>query len=105
MLHSYIETLYQLVEKLTSQNINSLDDILVAWNLTIQIIFAVLGPIGLLSVFLVIHVLGYRTMIRWTYVKCDGFTDCQLCGLTIGYAVFTLLFIVPFVAPVILYFI
>lgn len=103
MLQNYIQTLKELYEKLSQQNINTPEDILTAWKLTVQIMLSSLIPIAVVGVALAAHVYLYKLVLHKFYLEKDADTEVGVF-VTVGYILFTTIFVLPFVAPVVMYF-
>lgn len=103
MLQDYIQTLKDLYEKLSQQNLNTPADILTAWKLTAQIMLASVVPILVAAVMLAVHIYLYKIILHKLYLEKDADVEVGVY-VTVGYVLFTTIFVLPFVAPVIMYF-
>lgn len=103
MLQNYIQTLKDLYERLSQQNLNTPADILTAWKLTAQIMLASIVPVLIIVTAIVAHVYLYKIILRKFYLKREAALEVGLY-ITAGYALFTTIFVAPFVAPVVMYF-
>lgn len=103
MLQNYIQTLKDLYEKLSQQNLNTPADILTAWKLTAQIMLASVVPIFVMVAAIAVHIYLYKIILRKFYLEREASLEVGLY-VTAGYALFTTIFVAPFVAPVVMYF-
>lgn len=103
MLQNYIQTLKDLYERLSQQNLNTPADILTAWKLTAQIMLASIVPVLIIVTAIAAHVYLYKIILRKFYLKREAALEVGLY-ITAGYTLFTTIFVAPFVAPVVMYF-
>lgn len=85
MLQNYIQTLKDLYERLSQQNLNTPADILTAWKLTAQIMLASIVPVLIIVTAIAAHVYLYKIILRKFYLKREAALEVGLY-ITAGYA-------------------
>lgn len=78
MLQNYIQTLKDLYERLSQQNLNTPADILTAWKLTAQIMLASIVPVLIIVTAIAAHVYLYKIILRKFYLKREAALEVGL---------------------------
>lgn len=86
-----------------SKTLTPPEDILTAWKLTVQIMLSSIIPIAVVGVVLAAHIYLYKLVLHKFYLEKDADTEVGVF-VTVGYILFTTIFVLPFVAPVVMYF-